>query len=278
MNLEEMEPRESQQRDTRKKMKCKKSGQDFEIRGEEMERERHSHVGCGVYQTMCVFVSVWEFLLEGQTERKAETEMRLEWEWNYRGSGGKIQSWTLESVSLHIFFLTFSTTMDKRAKWGNTVQTRLEKLTWRQTLAHIFVRKGLTAEKDNTFSGNFQKRELFSIEIWNAEHWSVQTSDAFVRIRHQHSVSLAPSHSSLLLQLHQMALCFPNHELFLRAYLLLTVDEHPDSNFQGSLSCEAMVCTSCPSAETTSPQQVYLMLQLPRILLPFKTCGVHVHH
>lgn len=39
MNWEEMDPRESQQRDTRKKVKCKKSGQDFEIRGEEMERE-----------------------------------------------------------------------------------------------------------------------------------------------------------------------------------------------------------------------------------------------
>lgn len=116
---------------------------------------------------------------------------------------------------------------------GSTVQTRLEILTWCQIVAHIFVRKGLTAVEGNTFSSNFQKRELFSIEIWNAEHWSVQTSDAFVRIRHQHSVSLAPSHSSLLLQRHQTALCFPNHKLFLRAYLLLTADEHPDSNFYG---------------------------------------------
>ncbi|KAM7420322.1 hypothetical protein PAMA_014845 [Pampus argenteus] len=45
---------------------------------------------------------------------------------------------------------------------------------------------------------------------------------------------------------HQTVLYFPKCQLFIRAQLLLAVDEHPDCKWRGSLHCEAMINTSCP--------------------------------
>lgn len=102
----------------RKKNEVPESGLDMGL-GEKKEAKRDSRVLVGVFIGLyeCVLLRHFESLwLEGQTERRAETETRWSANNKHRGREWWRDSQLLESVSLSILPLASSSTTDKRAK------------------------------------------------------------------------------------------------------------------------------------------------------------------
>lgn len=119
MNCEGIKPREVQRKRFGQKgikEKWKKVAKNLRL-GDKKETEGQWRFGWGVYQTVCVFASFWELMARGQNRKEGRDGSKGVKTDKEGGSSGEIWSRLLESVSLNILALAFSTTMDKRAKW-----------------------------------------------------------------------------------------------------------------------------------------------------------------
>lgn len=173
--------------------------------------------------------------------------METRWSGNRQGEREWWRDMELESVSLNILSLAFSITMDKGAKWL-LWNLSAEKNNTRTRVNFTSVCQGFDSVEKLRITFCWARDETRELTFSTLQLLECPDKRCFCQGQTS-ALCVAPSHSSLLWQHHQMVLCFPKHELFLTAYLVLIVDEHPHSNLQASLQCEAVICTSRPSAE-----------------------------